>query len=156
MITRESLQSVKKKRVVRSTYGVEKWEIRLTMDQAYRVKVKAMEKIESATRDQYKHLRSYVVEILEKNKNSTVKIKCDLTPHGPVFECIYVCLEACKSAFATTCRPLIGLNGYFLKGEYGGQLLSAIGKDRNNQTFPIAYVVVESENYSFGSGLLIF
>ena len=55
MTRRESLQSVKKKRVVRSTYGVEKWEIRLTMDQAYRVKVKAMEKIESATRDQYKH-----------------------------------------------------------------------------------------------------
>ena len=120
MITRESLQSVKKKRVVRSTYGVEKWEIRLTMDQAYRVKVKAMEKIESATRDQYKHLRSYVAEIIEKNKNNPLKIKCDLTPHGPVFECIYVCLEACKSAFATTCRPLIGLDGYFLKGEYGG------------------------------------
>ena len=77
-----------------------------------------------------------------------MKIKCDLTPHGHVFERIHVCLEACKSAFATTCRPLIGLDGYFLKGEYGGQLLSAVGKDGNNQMFPIAYVVVESENYS--------
>ena len=57
-------------------------------------------------------------------------------------------LEACKSAFATTCRPLIGLDDCFLKGEYGGQLLSAVGKDGNNQMFPIAYVVVESENYS--------
>ena len=85
-----------------------------------------------------------------------MKIKCDLTSHGAIFERIYVCLEASKSAFATTCRPLIGLDGCFVKGEYGGQLLSAIGKDRNNQTFPIAYVVVESENYSFGSGLLIF
>ena len=38
------------------------------MDQAYRTKVKAMEKIEGATRDQYKHLRSYVTELIEKNK----------------------------------------------------------------------------------------
>ena len=77
-----------------------------------------------------------------------MKIKCDLTPHGPKFERIYVCLEACKSAFVTTCRPLIRLGGCFLKGEYGGQLLSAVGNDGNNQMFPIAYAIVEFENYS--------
>ena len=93
-------------------------------------------------------MRSYVVEILDKNKNNTVKIKCDLTLHGPVFERIYVCLEACKTAFATICRPLIGLNDCFLKGEFGGQLLSVVGKDGNNQMLPIAFSVVESENYS--------
>eukprot|EP00256_Glycine_max_P050947 XP_006606638.1 uncharacterized protein LOC102663497 [Glycine max] len=49
-------------------YGVEKWGIRLTMDQAYKTKVKGMEKIEGATRDQYKHLRSYVAEMLEKKQ----------------------------------------------------------------------------------------
>lgn len=129
-------------------FALEKWGFRLSMDQAYRAKVKAMEKIEGATRDQYKHLRSYAVELLDKNKNSTVKIKCDLSPHGPVFERMYVCLEACKSAFVTTCRPLIGLGGCFLKGEFGGQLLTAVGKDGNNQMFPIAYGIVESENYS--------
>ena len=32
-------------------YAVEKWGFRLSMDQAYRTKVKAMEKIEGATRD---------------------------------------------------------------------------------------------------------
>ncbi|KAH1221087.1 hypothetical protein GmHk_12G034584 [Glycine max] len=41
-----------------------------------------------------------------------------------------------------------GFDGCFLKGEYGGQLLSALAKDGNNQMFPIAYAVVESENYS--------
>ena len=43
---------------------------------------------------------------------------------------------------------MIGFDGCFLKGEYGGQLLSALAKDGNNQMFPIAYAVVESENYS--------
>ena len=61
-----------------------------------------MEKIKGATRYRYKHLRSYVVEILDKNKNNIVKLKYDLTPHGLVFKRIYVCLEACKAAFATT------------------------------------------------------
>jgi len=129
-------------------YALGKWGFRLSMDQVYRAKVKTMEKIEGATKDQYKHLRSYAVELLEKNKNNTMKIKCDLTPHGPIFERMYVCLEACKSAFVTTCKPLIGLDDYFLKGEFGGQLLFAVGKDGNNQMFPIAYAVVESENYS--------
>ena len=92
-------------------------------------------------------MRSYAVEIIEKNKNNIVKIKCDLTPHGSVFKRINVCLDVCKSTFATTCRPLIGLDGCFLKGEYGGQLLSTVGKDGNNQMFPIAYAVVESKNY---------
>ena len=116
------------------------------MDQAYKAKVRAMEKIKGATKDQYKHMRSYAVEILDKNKNNTVKLKCDLTPYGPVFERIYVCPEACKAAFATTCRLLIGLDGYFLKGEFGGKLLPVVGKDGNNQMLHITYVVVEYEN----------
>ena len=115
-----------------------------------------MEEIEGATRDQYKHLRSYAAKILDKNKNNTVKLKCDLTPHGLVFERIYVCIEVCKAAFATTCRHLIGLDGCFMKGEFGGQLLFAVGKDGNNQMLLIAYAVLESENYSSWKWFVIF
>ncbi|XP_058742148.1 uncharacterized protein LOC131614601 [Vicia villosa] len=57
----------------------------------------------------------------------------------------YVCLNACKVAFAKFCRPLIGLDACFLKGDYGGQLLAAVGSDGNNQIFPIVYAVVEAE-----------
>nr|KYP60270.1 hypothetical protein KK1_015723 [Cajanus cajan] len=56
---------------------------------------------------------------------------------------IYICFEACKSAFVHTCRPLIGLDGCFLKGDYGGQLIAIVGKDGNNQMIPIAFAVVE-------------
>ena len=45
----------------------------------------------------------------------------------------------------TGCRPFIGLSGTFLKGFYGGQLLTAISQDANNQIFPIAYAVVDSK-----------
>ncbi|XP_074346686.1 uncharacterized protein LOC141685490 [Apium graveolens] len=44
------------------------------------------------------------------------------------------------------CRPVIGLDGCFLKTVTGGQLLAAVRRDGNNQIFPICYAVVESEN----------
>ena len=40
---------------------------------------------------------------------------------------------------------MIGLDACFLKGEYGGQLMDAVGRDENNQIYPIAYAVVEAE-----------
>jgi len=44
------------------------------------------------------------------------------------------------------CRPFIGLNGFFLKGRYGGELLTTIGRDENEQILPLAYVIVKVEN----------
>jgi len=37
------------------------------------------------------------------------------------------------------------MDGCFLKGYYGGQLLVAIGRDPNDQMLTIAFVVVEGE-----------
>nr|XP_027186490.1 uncharacterized protein LOC113784480 [Cicer arietinum] len=124
--------------------ALDKWGVKLSKYQAYRAKVRAIEMIQGAQREQYAHLREYADELRRSNPNSTVIIKCGMSDIGPVFERIYVCLEACKAAFANTCRPLIGLDACFLKGEYGGQLIAAVGKDGNNQMIPIAYAVVEA------------
>lgn len=62
----------------------------------------------------------------------------------PHFQRIYICLKGCRESF-NSCRPIIGLDGCFLKGYYGGQLLTAIGTDPNDQMCPIAYAVVEGE-----------
>ncbi|XP_061348984.1 uncharacterized protein LOC133294346 [Gastrolobium bilobum] len=58
---------------------------------------------------------------------------------------MYICLDACKKGFKAGCRPLIGLDGCFLKSYYEGQLLSAVGEDANKQFYVIAYAVVDSE-----------
>nr|GMD36794.1 uncharacterized protein LOC109155208 [Ipomoea batatas] len=43
-------------------------------------------------------------------------------------------------------RPLIGVDGCHLKGnQKGGQLLSAVGIDANNNMYPITFTVVEGE-----------
>ncbi|XP_057418034.1 uncharacterized protein LOC130712214 [Lotus japonicus] len=122
-----------------------RWGIVIGRFKAYRAKVKSLEMLHGASMEQYSHLRNYVAELLRSNPGSTVIIKSTVGVHGPVFERIYIFFEATKTAFAKHCRPLIGLDGCFLKGLYGGQLLSAVGKDGNNQMFPIAFAVVEAE-----------
>jgi hypothetical protein len=123
----------------------DKWGVMLSHFKLYRAKKRALELIHGGIDEQYAHLRNYAEELLRSNPGSTVRIKCAVGDAGPVFERIYVCFNACKRAFVTTCRPLIGLDGCFLKGRYAGHLLSAIGKDGNNQMLPIAFAVVEAE-----------
>ncbi|XP_021718785.1 uncharacterized protein LOC110686467 [Chenopodium quinoa] len=43
-------------------------------------------------------------------------------------------------------RPLIGVDGAHLKGNYGGILLSAVALDGNNEFYPIAYAIVRAED----------
>ncbi|KAL0336303.1 UNVERIFIED_CONTAM: hypothetical protein Sradi_4842200 [Sesamum radiatum] len=63
----------------------------------------------------------------------------------PVFDRMYFSLWALKKGFLEGCRPIIGLDGCFLKIVYGGQLLGC-GKGWNDNMFPIAMAVVQVEN----------
>lgn len=62
------------------------------------------------------------------------------------FKRLYLCYHALKEGWKASCRPVIGMYGCFLKTICGGQLLSTVGRDGNNQIYLIAYVVVESKN----------
>ncbi|KAL6134418.1 hypothetical protein ACLB2K_066649 [Fragaria x ananassa] len=43
-------------------------------------------------------------------------------------------------------RSVMGLDGAFLKSPFGGQLLTAVGVDANNNSWVTAYAMVENEN----------
>uniref|UniRef100_A0A0A9HV19 SWIM-type domain-containing protein n=1 Tax=Arundo donax TaxID=35708 RepID=A0A0A9HV19_ARUDO len=58
---------------------------------------------------------------------------------------MYICFDACKRGFLARCRKVIGLDGCFFKGPTTGELICAMGRDGNNQMYPIAWVVVEKE-----------
>ena len=62
------------------------------------------------------------------------------------FDRIYICFEAQRAAWKSTCRPIIGLDGAFLKWDVKGQLIAAVGRDGNNRIVSIGLVVVEIEN----------
>ncbi|WVZ21257.1 hypothetical protein V8G54_008579 [Vigna mungo] len=95
---------------------------------------------------QYARLYDYVGELL-RVKCGTFKIKVNQPQPSlpPRFGSFYMCLEGCKQGFLGSCRPFIGVDGCHLKTTYGGQLLVAVGRDPDDQYFPLAFVVVENE-----------
>ena len=112
---------------------------------AYRAIAIATQNVEGSFKEQYKRIYDYAHELLARNPGSTVKVNVEENKGQPIFKRFYACLKACKDNFIS-CRPVIGLDGAFLRGKYGGQLLTAIGRDANDQMLPIAYAVVEVEN----------
>jgi hypothetical protein len=61
------------------------------------------------------------------------------------FQRLYVSLAAMKNGFREGCRPVVGVDACFLKGHYKGQLMATVGRDANNNMYPIAMAVVEAE-----------
>lgn len=57
----------------------------------------------------------------------------------------YLCFDDCKRAFKIACSFFIGVDESPLKNKYGGQLLTAVGRDPNNQYFPLSFAIVETE-----------
>ncbi|KAK5835460.1 hypothetical protein PVK06_011149 [Gossypium arboreum] len=98
-------------------------------------------------KDEFGLLWDYAHELRSKIPGSTIKmvvqrVTADSLPH---FKRYYVCFDALKRGWKVGCRPLIGLDGCFLKGPFKSEFLTAVGRDANNQMFPIAWAVVEVE-----------
>ncbi|KAL4337366.1 hypothetical protein AHAS_Ahas12G0103000 [Arachis hypogaea] len=138
------------------THAQSKWNVDLTITKAARVKQQALDEINGTYGEQHRRIHDYAAELLRSNPGSTVQIQVERPPEfqletpipgkdmRPRFERIYICLDACKQSFML-CRPMISLDGCFIKTPYRGQLLTAIGWDPNDQILPIAYAVVEAE-----------
>ncbi|XP_071723335.1 uncharacterized protein [Rutidosis leptorrhynchoides] len=90
----------------------------------------------------------FKAEIEDKNDGSIVELLVD--DEGPngvqKFLRLYACFVALKNGFFAGCRRIIGVDSCFLKGIVRGELLVAVGRDANNQIFPIAWAQVEVES----------
>uniref|UniRef100_A0A2N9HH41 SWIM-type domain-containing protein n=1 Tax=Fagus sylvatica TaxID=28930 RepID=A0A2N9HH41_FAGSY len=123
------------------------FKVHISRHQASRAKSNAKELVQGTFKEQYAQLGDYCEELMRSNPYSTAILSTNRPqPHlQPLFERFYVCLDACKRGFLDGCRPFIGVDGCHLKGQYPGQLLTAVGKDGNNGVYPIAFAVVEAE-----------
>lgn len=54
-----------------------------------------------------------------------------------------MCLNARKKGLLSGCKSIIRIDGFHLKGQCKGQLLTAVGVDGNDEIFPLAYAIVE-------------
>ncbi|KAG8388326.1 hypothetical protein BUALT_Bualt02G0113900 [Buddleja alternifolia] len=79
-----------------------------------------------------------------REKRKALKI-IEEDEEGIRFHRLYICFSACKDIFKAACRPVVGVDGCFLKGQKGGQLLSTVEIDPNNNIFPICFALVEGK-----------
>ncbi|KAL0402663.1 UNVERIFIED_CONTAM: hypothetical protein Slati_4296200 [Sesamum latifolium] len=81
-----------------------------------------------------------------KNQGSKVILRRQEGSDPVVFDRLYYSLNALKLGFWGVCRPIIGLDGCFLKTIYEGQLVIAVERYDNDNMIPIALDVVQVEN----------
>ena len=135
----------------------EKFTLNITAGKANKAREKAREYVDGAHTQQYNQLWEYCEELRRVNPGNTILMKVqtfnkgdltvemDLVCGVPYFERLYVCLEGCKKGFMARCTPIIGLDACYLKTKSGGQLITAVAKDPNEEYFPLAYAVVEAK-----------
>ncbi|XP_039143892.1 uncharacterized protein LOC120281002 [Dioscorea cayenensis subsp. rotundata] len=117
-------------------------EVDISRLKAWRARGIARSLLDGDEISQIKSLYDYRLELLRTHPGSTIKFKCT----EGTFQGMYVCLAPLKAGFLASCRQIISLDGCFLKGLFGGQLLSAVGIDANDCIYPIAWARVEKEN----------
>ncbi|GJX46318.1 calcium/proton exchanger [Tanacetum coccineum] len=124
-----------------------KFLINVSISQCKRAKQRALFDHEGGLIEHYSRLWDYRQQLLDTNPGSTVHLQIEEKENGQKhFLRFYVCFKAMKEGWSAGCRKVIGLDGCFLKGTVKGELLTAMGRDGNNQMFPIAWAVVNIEN----------
>ena len=121
----------------------QKYHIDVSLGQCRRAKQRALFEHEGGLIEHYNKLYQYKQAILESNPGSTCVVDVDGSSH---FKRMYVCFKGVKDGWLAGCRKVIGLDGCFLKHTCKGELLTAMGRDANNQMYPIAWAVVRVEN----------
>nr|XP_017225113.1 PREDICTED: uncharacterized protein LOC108201329 [Daucus carota subsp. sativus] len=126
----------------------EELEVEVPRIKCSRVRKAALQGVFDSLKVHYSRVRDFGHELLKNNPQNRVDIRTSRVSDDDVnkFKRMYICYHALKQGWKLGCRPVLGLDGCFLKTPCGGQLLSAVGRDGNNMMFPVAYAIVESES----------
>nr|GEV55292.1 copia LTR rider [Tanacetum cinerariifolium] len=125
----------------------QKFMIDVSLGQCTRAKQLALFDNEGGLIEHYGKLYQYRQALLESNLRSTCRLDVDESANGSAtFRRICICFKRVKDVWLAGCRKVIGLDGCFLKHTCKGELLTTMGRDANNQMYPIAWVVVRVEN----------
>ncbi|KAF6176281.1 hypothetical protein GIB67_023572 [Kingdonia uniflora] len=116
---------------------------RFTFRQKKNEKYGDMEKIMGSYDKGYALCLELCVKIQKSNPGSIAS--CSMEDGNLKFTNICISFKEALDGFTKGCRPILGLDGYFLKGKYGGQCLSIISLEVNNGLFPITVFICRSE-----------
>ncbi|KAL6210725.1 hypothetical protein ACLB2K_015957 [Fragaria x ananassa] len=121
------------------------YEMEVSYRTAWYGKERARESVLGGDADSYAQLVWFGQKAVELNSGSTIKIEYE--PETRKFQRMFVYYDAWMKGFQF-CRPILFINATFITNKYKGQFIGASTKDVNQDLYPVAYVVVDSETES--------
>ncbi|KAH9778636.1 hypothetical protein KPL71_007411 [Citrus sinensis] len=123
---------------IQQEYGVQ-----LTYQQAYRAREVGLEIVRGNPVESYNLLPKYSHVLTTANEGTVTHLEQDGDGN---FLYYFVALGSSIKGFMQYIRPVIAVDGTHLKGLYRGSMFMATCLDGNNQLYPIANGIMDSEN----------
>ena len=122
---------------MRQDYG-----INMSYEKAWRARENAYERVRGSPEESYNLLRRYGEALKLTNPGTIFQMELE---DDRFFKYLFMAVGACVRGFLNCIRPVIVMDGTFLKNKYRGQLIVAVCLDGNNQIYPLAFGVVDRE-----------
>ncbi|KAA0056076.1 MuDRA-like transposase [Cucumis melo var. makuwa] len=122
---------------MRQDYG-----INMSYEKAWRARENAYERVRGSPEESYNLLRRYGEALKFTNPGTIFHMELE---DDRLFKYLFMAVGACVRGFLNCIRPVIVMDGTFLKNKYRGQLIVTVCLDGNNQIYPLAFGVVDGE-----------
>ncbi|KAL2930758.1 Halomucin [Bienertia sinuspersici] len=122
------------------------YRVLISRDVAYKVKYHAHKLLHGSMKDHYLKVGRYLKYMKQNSPDTKLVLVTDQESRPEVFKRLFVCFDGVAKGWIEGCRKVLCVDACFLKTFLGGQLLAAIGRDGNDQMYPVAWAVVEGEN----------
>ncbi|XP_050217252.1 uncharacterized protein LOC126668077 [Mercurialis annua] len=116
--------------------------VKISYMMAWRSKEKAFEMLRGKPCDSYKALPTFLYMLAATNPGSVIDIELR---DDDSFLYVFTALKASIEGWQH-CKPIMVVDGTFLKATFGGMLLVVTAQDASGKLFPLAFSVVDSEN----------
>ncbi|KAK2641682.1 hypothetical protein Ddye_023445 [Dipteronia dyeriana] len=110
------------------------FDISCNYHKGYRARQIVLEEVQGTPVESYSILSSYLYMLEQANHGTVIDLHTDSSNR---FMYMFFCLKACIDGFLSSIRPVIAIDGTFLKGPHKGVLFIAVCMDSNDQIFPL-------------------
>ncbi|KAH9751900.1 SWIM-type domain-containing protein [Citrus sinensis] len=118
----------------------------ISYHKAWKAREFAMEMVRGTPAHSYHLLLSYMAMVEKKNLGSRTFIEKEENDSANNFKYCFMAIGSSLRGFTSCIRPVIAVDGTFMKGRYKRTSFVATSLDGNNQLYPVAFGVGDSEN----------
>ncbi|XP_044468165.1 uncharacterized protein LOC123197816 [Mangifera indica] len=122
----------------------DRYKIDISYSQAWRARNWALNSLKGSPEESFMLLPDYCYNLQRSNPGTVTAIETD---DAHRFKYFFMALGCSICAFRKYLRPVICIDAAFLKSQYLGHLFFAVGRDGNNQIYPIGFGVGKKEDH---------